>query len=103
MTHGLKSWPGTFDAVASGLKKHEVRKADRPYTVGDSVILKKFVPEVVESGLVRDQDGNVCGQFTGDQLLRRISYITKAGTWGLPDDICILSLETEEEYKRRQK
>lgn len=34
--HDLKTWPGPFAAVWSGVKKHEVRINDRGYVVGDA-------------------------------------------------------------------
>ncbi len=93
MTHQVKSWPGTFEAVASGAKKHETRKADREYKVGDSIILREFTPEVNENGVAYLEDGHTAGAYTGRTLLRTISYISQPGTFGLPTDLCVLSLE----------
>jgi ASC-1-like (ASCH) protein len=61
MTHELKILPEYFDAVCDGTKTFEIRKNDRGYRVGDLVILKEYTP----------QDG-----FTGEAIVRRITYIT---------------------------
>lgn len=38
-THTVKSWVHFFDAIESGNKKHDLRKNDRNYKVGDTLIL----------------------------------------------------------------
>lgn len=94
MTHILKVWPGEFEAVRRGEKRHEVRKADRDYSVGDSLILREFVPELDQTtGLpLRDKNGATIGAFTNHEVLRHVTYITPAGAWGLPNDLCVLSI-----------
>jgi Domain of unknown function (DUF3850) len=92
MTHQLKCWHGAFDAIANGSKKHEVRKADRDYKVGDTLILREFTPQVTETGVVLDQDGHTVGKFTGQSVMRKITYISVPGAFGLPKDLCVLSL-----------
>lgn len=42
ITHELKSWPQSFDAVLDGRKRFEVRRADRDYQVGDLLHLKEW-------------------------------------------------------------
>lgn len=42
MEHELKTWPRYFAAVASGYKRFEIRKADRPYAVGDTLVLREY-------------------------------------------------------------
>ena len=87
MTHHLKTWPGEWEAVARGDKRHEVRKADRGFQVGDSLILREFIP-TGEMTL----EGESLGAYTGRDLLRKISYITPGGAWGLPAALCVLSI-----------
>jgi hypothetical protein len=84
MTHTLKIWPGEFLAVCEGRKTHEVRRADRNFKVGDSLILKEWVPEGEDLSI---------GRFTDRAVLRKITYITPGGSWGLADDLCVLSIQ----------
>lgn len=105
MTHDLKSWPGSFQAVASGHRKHEIRKADRNFSVGDSLILREWNPAVFEKAMREHategmpeskvkqlKQEAITRAYTGLSLLRKITYISLAGSWGLPADICILSI-----------
>lgn len=78
MQHTLKIWPEPFKAVKEGRKPYEVRKADRPYSVGDLVEFYEFDPET-----------KLC---TGGVHLSLITYLTPAGTWGLPSDICVFGI-----------
>lgn len=43
-THHVKIWPEFFDAVDSGIKPFELRKDDRHYAVGDTVVLQEWEP-----------------------------------------------------------
>jgi hypothetical protein len=60
-THELKCWPEYFKAVQSGNKTFEVRKFDRPFAVGDTLVLREYDPKI------RD--------YTGQEETRKISYI----------------------------
>jgi len=42
--HDLKIWPGYFDDVEAGRKPFELRKADRPFAVGDTLRLREYEP-----------------------------------------------------------
>jgi ASC-1-like (ASCH) protein len=85
MIHTLKSWTGEFEAVRDGRKTHEVRVQDRPFAVGDMVILREWIP--VPASTVKE------GKYTERRVLRHITYITPGGAWGLPDKICVLSIQ----------
>ena len=60
MIHALKIKPEYFKAVANLDKLFEVRKADRPFRVGDYIALNEI---------------DDCGVYTGAHILARISYI----------------------------
>lgn len=42
MTHALKTWPAYYKYVEDGSKTFEVRKMDRPFKTGDTVILQEY-------------------------------------------------------------
>ncbi len=57
--HSLKTSPEYFNAVVDGSKNFEVRKNDRNFQVGDSLILKEW-------------DGS---EYTGRIIKKEITYI----------------------------
>jgi hypothetical protein len=76
----LKIWPEPFEAVISGKKRYEVRSVkDRVFHIDDEVLLNEYEPTL--------------GVYTGRNFLGKITYITKAGTFGLPSGICIFGFE----------
>jgi hypothetical protein len=77
--HELKTWPEPYQAQVDGLKHHEVRVNDRGFAVGDRLLQREWDPTT--------------GYYTGRELGRTITYITAGGTFGLPDHLCVLSLE----------
>lgn len=78
-THDVKTWPEPFAALWEKSKRHEVRKDDRGYAVGDELKQWEYLP-----------DARRC---TDRWILHRITYKTPGGSWGLPVDICVLSIE----------
>lgn len=79
-SHDLKTWPESFRATLLGHKKHEIRKADRNFKVGDELHLEEWDPETET--------------YTGRTLRMYVSYLSSPGTWGLPKDVCVMSLRT---------
>lgn len=59
--HELKTWPAYFAAVRRGDKPFDIRKNDRDFEVGDTVILQEFDP---------DQDA-----YTGQTETRTIRFL----------------------------
>lgn len=45
MTHALKTDPGFFKSIVKGDKTFDVRKHDRPFKVGDKLLLQEFNQE----------------------------------------------------------
>lgn len=76
--HELKTWRGPFQAVKRGEKRHEVRVNDRGFLPGDYLRLREW-----------DEDALV---YTGDELTVRVSFMTPGGEWGLPVNLCVLSI-----------
>lgn len=93
MIHHLKIWPGSYEAVIAREKLHEIRSTkDRTFTKGDTIILREWVPDDVEQA----EDGPGIeingGHYTGRQVMRRVTYVSVAGSWGLPPDLCVFSM-----------
>lgn len=78
-THELKIWPEYFNALKLGLKNFEIRKNDRDFQIGDTLKLREY-----------DDDEMI---YSGDELERTVTYIAQ-GVFGLPDDVCVMSLAT---------
>lgn len=76
--HRLKTWPEHFQAVVSGEKTFELRKNDRNFEVGDELCLHEFCPQSQE--------------YSGNHIWVYVSHILRGGQFGLPDDMCIMSL-----------
>lgn len=74
--HRLKIHPEYFDAVLKGEKTFEIRKNDRNYQVGDFLILQEFDP--------------VTNEYTGEEVERRITYIT---AYAQQDNYVVLAIK----------
>lgn len=78
MIHNLKILPGYFVKVVDGSKKFELRKDDRGYKVGDTLLLREFDGEKRE--------------YTGREIRKEVTYILKGGMYGLQKGYVIMSL-----------
>ncbi len=83
MTHALKTWPEFYKDVDKGSKTFEVRKADRPFKVGESLLLQEW--------------DNVNNCYTGKECLREITYILYGGQFGVQDGFVVMGLK-EKDY-----
>lgn len=80
--HELKTWPDPFDAVLSGHKAHEIRSTvDRDFEVGDWIRLREWNPSSPGAG------------YTGRTADVLVTYRTRAGTFGLPPKVTVLSVK----------
>lgn len=65
--HRVKSWCYLYQAAKAGIKKHDFRDmTERDYKVGDRLVLCEF-----------DQ---VKGEYTGEEAMYKITYITDRKT-----------------------
>lgn len=83
MQHDLKVWPDYFAALWDGTKTFEVRKDDRGFAVGDTLLLREYAPGPDE--------------YTGGFLTRKVTYIIKGDdpmgyAFGVRTGFCILGL-----------
>lgn len=83
-THDLKTWPAPFAAVWHGTKHHEIRKNDRGFAVGDFLYLHEYEPK------------GYSGRMTLRAICAVVTYMSEGGTWGLPADLCVMSIEVIE-------
>lgn len=60
--HDLKILPEYFNAVNSGIKTFEIRKNDRKFQIGDTLILREIF--------------NNSKEYTGRMLRKEVTYIT---------------------------
>lgn len=80
--HELKVWPEYFNALKLGLKNFEIRKNDRDFQIGDTLRLREY-----------DDDEMI---YSGEEIEKTVTYIAQ-GVFGLPDDVCVMSLATAAE------
>ena len=78
MTHNLKIWPLYFKRILYGEKKFEVRKNDRDFQVGDTIILNEYDPETKT--------------YTDNNIRVEITYILNGGQFGIEPGYCVMSL-----------
>lgn len=81
MIHELKTWTEYFDKIISGEKKFEVRKNDRNFKVGDTLILKEWV------------NHGMAGYYTGEEHTVSVSYILQGGQFGIEKDYIVMSIQ----------
>jgi hypothetical protein len=77
MTHELKTHDGPFDRVKIGQKNFEFRKNDRNFQMGDTVILREYLPNL--------------GIYTRQEIRATIGYVLK-DAFGVPEGYCCFSL-----------
>jgi ASC-1-like (ASCH) protein len=88
MIHELKTWKEYYDPIFMGRKTFEVRKNDRDFKVGDTLIL--IETDFGGNGMT---DHDLTRVPTGRKLARTVSYILHGGQFGIPDDFVIISIQ----------
>lgn len=91
MKHELKTLTQFFPFVKSGAKTFEIRLNDRNFQVGDTLLLREWIPCPECNGTRRIRmfgKGHSCdecknmpepGIYTGEKCERRVTYITNYG------------------------
>lgn len=79
MTHELKTWPQYYDSIISGDKTFEVRKADRTFSVGDTLVLQCYDPDVAA--------------YMGQQIEVEVTYILCGGAFGIKDGFVVMGIK----------
>lgn len=78
MKHELKCWPAPFEAIRTGAKTYEVRRADRPFAPGHELALREWDPDRAA--------------YTGRTADVVVLHVTPGGSFGLPDDLCVMGV-----------
>jgi hypothetical protein len=76
--HTLKTWPVYFKAIVDGVKTFECRKNDRDFKVGDCLVLQEF--------------NNDSLSYTGEMVMKEITYILHGGSFGIEQGYVVLGL-----------
>lgn len=95
--HELKTWPQYFEKVVSGEKTFEIRRYDRDFLVGDTLLLKEWKPRGINSVSPNELEGS----YTGRECSVRVKYIFQdTGDLSvLSGGNCVMSIElTENQY-----
>lgn len=79
VVHDVKAWCEPFAALWSKVKRHEVRVNDRGYQVGDILMQREW--HAVEL------------RYTGRWIRHRVTYMTEGGEWGIPEHLCVMSIQ----------
>lgn len=89
MEHKLKILPQYFKAVQNGNKTFEIRKNDRDFKVGDTLLLQEYILPFTQPLGVKE------GYYTGQEITKEISYFFEGKGYGLKEGYCILGLKQE--------
>lgn len=75
MEHELRCWPEYFQSVRDGSKPFELRRDDRGYAVGHTLLLREYDP--------------MTPGYTGEALRVRVTYCLRGGEWLAPGYVCM--------------
>lgn len=81
MQHKLKIWPEYFGPVISGEKTFEVRKNDRDFKIGDTLVLEEYVVDYIWER----------SYYTGRTVKVEVTYILDGPL--AVKDLCIMSIK----------
>jgi hypothetical protein len=89
MEHILKTLPEYFAAVEDGSKTFELRKNDRDFRVGDTLLLMECKPKRLFpfSSLM-----GKC-RCTGKSIKVKVTYILEGGVFSLPIGMVIMAIK----------
>ncbi len=79
MIHQLKCWDEFMMDVATGKKSFEVRKNDRGFNVGDTLILKGW--------------NNYFAEYTEQFIEAEVTYILNGGAWGIEEGNVVMGIK----------
>ena len=88
MKHDLKTWPEFFQAMWDGKKTFEIRKADREFEVGDTLVLREYIPAIAYAYFPTSLP-----EYTGREMSVLVTYILQG--MGLKDGYVCMSISAQ--------
>lgn len=76
--HKLKTWPEYFIALEMKRKPFEVRKDDRSFCVGDTLLLQEW--------------DNRRERYTGREVEAEVTYLLRGGQFGVEPGYVVMGL-----------
>lgn len=92
MRHELKTHPAMFRAVRDGVKNFEVRKDDRAFQAGDTVVLNFYEPPPNASATPAPYDPS----DNREPIAKTISFVLRGGQYGVEAGHVVLALKDME-------
>lgn len=83
--HELKVWPPHYQAVQDDDKPFEIRRADRPYKVGDLCLMREYKPAT----------HGFPGNYTTRACYRRICYVLVGGEFGMLPGFVVIGIKPD--------
>lgn len=72
--HELKTLPEMYDDIICGVKNFEVRRNDRDFAVGDTLVLYEYDPDARR---VDENQVEHVGAYTGRHCRREVQYVLR--------------------------
>jgi hypothetical protein len=88
--HELKIDPGLLDPIIRGEKTFEVRRDDRTFQVGDTLLLR----ETAQSGEFMRETG-AAPEYTGKELRCRVTFVLRGPVYAVPAGYAVLAIRPE--------
>lgn len=90
MKHQLKTWTYHFQAIKKGIKTFEIRKNDRDFRVGDTLILEEYFPDA--------------GEYGCDSIAVNVTHILAHDDFpdGIKPGYVVMSIQIEEQEEKCQ-
>ena len=82
-THHLKTWPAYWHAVVRGDKTFEVRKNDRAFQAGDTLLLEYFDPE---------KKPGEWDDLAHQTVARLVTFVLPGGQFGIEQGYVVMGL-----------
>lgn len=86
MEHELKTWQPFFQHVLDGEKTFEVRRNDRGFQRGDTLVL-------------RETEGQSSYYRTGRELRVQVAYVLTGEQFGIRDGYCVMGIKKQEQER----